>query len=93
MKHLLCSAFLTASFLLPAGELLNRNAGMELGIPGKGAPGYFLCVNRAALKTVQAAPDKIYTSVTVGEGKDGQGLMIRVIPAFRTGSLSLPISC
>ena len=76
MKHLLCSAFLTASFLLPAGELLNRNAGMELGIPGKGAPGYFLCVNRAALKTVQAAPDKIYTSVTVGEGKDGQGLMI-----------------
>ena len=41
MKHLLCSAFLTASFLLPAGELLNRNAGMELGIPGKGAPGLF----------------------------------------------------
>lgn len=73
MKHLLCSAFLTASFLLPAGELLNRNAGMELGIPGKGAPGYFLCVNRAALKTVQAAPIKSIPPSPSGRERTGRG--------------------
>ncbi|UKI32881.1 MAG: hypothetical protein L6W00_04890 [Lentisphaeria bacterium] len=63
----LCSAL---ALLACGGEPVNLNSHMELGEPGRGVPGYFLDVNRAAIDTVRAAPDRLYTPRTVsGESR------------------------
>lgn len=59
-----------------AGEIVNRNAGMELGEPGRGVPGVFLDINRAAMGTVRANPAKLYVPRTVPGGNPGQCLVI-----------------
>lgn len=73
----LCSAL---ALLACGGEPVNLNSHMELGEPGRGVPGYFLDVNRAAIDTVRAAPDRLYTPRTVSGGNPGQCLMI---PGYR----------
>lgn len=73
----LCSAL---ALLACGGEPVNLNSHMELGEPGRGVPGYFLDVNRAAIDTVRADPDRLYTPRTVSGGNPGQCLMI---PGYR----------
>lgn len=76
MKFYSLSILLGICATAVSGEIVNRNAGMELGEPGRGVPGYFLDVNRAAIGTVRANPDRIYTPRTVADGKNGQCMMI-----------------
>ena len=59
-----------------AGEIVNRNAGMELGEIGRGVPGYILEVNHAAIDAVRANPAKMFVLRTAAGGNPGQCLMI-----------------
>lgn len=59
-----------------AGEIVNRNAGMELGEIGRGVPGYVLEVNHAAIDAVRANPAKMFVLRTAAGGNPGQCLMI-----------------
>lgn len=72
--------FCAALGFAAAGGPVNLNSRMELGEPGRGVPGYFLDVNRAAIDTVRADPARIYTPRTVSGGNPGQCLMI---PGYR----------
>ena len=73
------TAFLTFALLFPvliAGEAINLNSTMELGVPGKGAPGFFFDINKLHVKEGAKNYDKIYAAITVPDGKDGNCLMI-----------------
>ena len=54
-----------------AGEIVNRNAGMELGEIGRGVPGYILEVNHAAIDAVRANPAKMFVLRTAAGGNPG----------------------
>ena len=73
------TVFLAFSLMLPllyAGEVMNLNSSMELGVPGKGVPGYFFDVNKLHVKEGQKDYGKIYAALTVADGKDGNCLKI-----------------
>ncbi len=73
------TAFLTFALLLTAlsaGEAINLNATMELGVPGRGAPGFFFDINKLHVKEGAKNYDKLYAAITVPDGKDGNCLMI-----------------
>ena len=61
---------------LSAGEVINLNSSMELGLTGAGVPACRLDVNRAAISAVRANPEKVYFARTVPGGNPGQCLMI-----------------
>ena len=61
---------------LVAGEVMNLNSGMELGVPGKGVPGFFFDVNKAHIDIASKDLAKVYTAVTVKDGKNGNCMMI-----------------
>ena len=76
MKKILSKFFLLTLLPLAAGEAINLNSTMELGVPGKGAPGFFFDINKLHVKEGAKNYDKIYAAITVPDGKDGNCLMI-----------------
>ena len=75
-KKILFLAAVLFSAALTAGEVINLNSSMELGVPGKGVPGYYFDVNKVHVDEVAKNLDKIYRTVTVPDGKDGMCLKI-----------------
>ncbi len=64
------------SFLAEAGELLNSNARMELGVPGRGVPGYAYRVQFGDRKYIAAHPDRIFNAITEANGKEGRCMLL-----------------
>lgn len=79
MKKLLF--LFSAVLLLPlaAGEIMNLNSRMELGVPGRGVPGYYFDVNKAHIDVTSRDLAKNYNTVTV---PDGRGGMCMKIPGY-----------
>ena len=79
MKKLLF--LFSAVLLLPlaAGEVMNLNSRMELGVPGRGVPGYYFDVNKAHIDVTSRDLAKNYNTVTV---PDGRGGMCMKIPGY-----------
>ena len=75
-KFSLSAVAVLCLFGVSAGEVINLNSSMELGVPGKGVPGYYFDVNKVHVDEVAKNLDKVYRTVTVPDGKDGMCLKI-----------------
>lgn len=75
-KVIACAILSSTVALLFAGEPINLNGAMELGLTGAGVPAYRLDINRAAISAVHANPEKVYFARTVSGGNPGRCLMI-----------------
>lgn len=76
MKFLWCKLLFLALLPLTAGEVMNLNSSMELGVPGKGVPGFLFDVNKLHIKEGVKDYNKTYAALTVPGGKNGNCLMI-----------------
>lgn len=68
------------SAALCAGELLNVNSSMELGIPGRGVPGFSYYIHMLDKHEAGKNQEKIYSVQTVGNGNPGKCMKI---PGYR----------
>ena len=57
-KVIACAILSSTVALLSAGEPINLNGAMELGLTGAGVPAYRLDINRAAISAVCRARSK-----------------------------------
>ena len=72
-----------------AGELLNCNSSMELGVTGRGVPGYSYYIHFIDKKQTHKNPEKIYNIRTVEGGKQGKCMEIPGYPGVSRWRIEL----
>lgn len=76
MKKLVVLLFAGIFLPLAAGEVMNLNSSMELGVPGKGAPAYYFDVNKLHITQAEKSLNRVMYAVTDPNGKNGNCIKI-----------------